>query len=464
MRSPEMRKKRRLRSVCAPQSRSAGTSIVPKLSFSTREPLIAASMLLLVADLGVHLGHVDRLRLRDHLLERGAGQSARLLKQDHFLAEHHQGRDRADAEGAGELLLLIGVDLGEHHVLVRLRGLLVDRRKTLARTAPRRPEVDDHHRVVANRLLEVLLGELDGGHGGPFKKGGQCTLETLMYVGRFAPSPTGPLHFGSLAAALASWLDARAACGRWLLRIEDLDAPRTQPGAADEILRALERLGLGWDGEVSQQSKRARFYDSALHALDGSTYWCACSRREIADSSLGLAADGAQIYPGTCRSGIDAHKPRRALRLRTNGEPIRFVDRVQGPQQQNLERNVGDFVLYRGDAHYAYQLAVVVDDARQGVTDVVRGADLLDSTPRQIYLQRLLGYPTPRYLHVPAAVNAAGEKLSKQTGAAPIDSSPGWIRKALAFLGQPETDELADAARNWNAALIPARRAQAAGP
>lgn len=285
-----------------------------------------------------------------------------------------------------------------------------------------------------------------------------------MYVGRFAPSPTGPLHFGSLVAALASWLDARATGGRWLLRIEDLDAPRAQSGAVNEILRTLERLGFTWDGAVTYQSRRTRLYDGALHALERSTYWCGCSRREIADSSLGLAADGAQIYPGTCRSGIAADKPRRALRLRTNSEPMRFVDRVQGPQQQVLERDVGDFVLYRGDAQYAYQLAVVVDDAEQGVTDVVRGADLLDSTPRQIYLQRLLGYRTPRYLHAPVAVNAAGEKLSKQTGAAAIDSSPEWIRKALAFLGQPESDELAQAVRGWNPALIPARRARAVEP
>ena len=284
-----------------------------------------------------------------------------------------------------------------------------------------------------------------------------------MYVGRFAPSPTGPLHFGSLVAALASWLEARAARGRWLLRMEDLDAPRNQPGAADHILRTLERLGLTWDGPVVYQSRRAALYRETLERLEQRTYWCGCTRREIADSSLGLAADGAQIYPGTCRGGIAPGKARRAIRLRTTNAPIRFTDRVQGPQEQILERDVGDVVVYRADQHYAYQLAVVVDDAEQGVTDVVRGADLLDSTARQIYLQQLLGYPPPRYLHVPAAVNAAGEKLSKQTGAPPIGKAED-LRKALAFLGQPNADDPVEAVRNWNPALIPARRVLAAAP
>lgn len=286
-----------------------------------------------------------------------------------------------------------------------------------------------------------------------------------MYVGRFAPSPTGPLHFGSLIAALASWLDARAAGGRWLVRIEDLDAPRVQPGAADGILHTLDRLGLGWDAAVIYQSKRAASYRSALAALEQHTYWCGCTRREIADSALGLAADGAQIYPGTCRAGVAAGKVPRALRLRTAGESISYTDRVQGPQVQELDRQIGDFVLLRADGQFAYQLAVVVDDAEQGVTDVVRGADLLDSTPRQIHLQRLLGTTTPRYLHVPAAVNAAGEKLSKQTGARAVETgAEQTLRRALAFLGQAQTDDLAQAVRDWNPALIPARRALAAAP
>jgi glutamyl-Q tRNA(Asp) synthetase len=282
-----------------------------------------------------------------------------------------------------------------------------------------------------------------------------------MYVGRFAPSPTGPLHFGSLVAAVASWLDARAARGRWLLRIEDLDAPRAQAGAVDAILRALERLGLAWDGPVIYQSLRRERYAAALEALHGKTYWCGCTRREIADSSLGLAPDGAQIYPGTCRPGLAAGKSARALRLRTNGAVIAFEDRVQGPQRQNVEREVGDFVLYRADGEFAYQLAVVVDDAEQGVTDVVRGADLLDSTARQILLQRLLGLPAVRYLHVPVALDRSGEKLSKQTGAAPVDpaAKEHWISRALAFLGQPRAADLDEAVANWNPARIPRRRA-----
>ena len=279
-----------------------------------------------------------------------------------------------------------------------------------------------------------------------------------MYVGRFAPSPTGALHFGSLVAALASWLDARAAGGRWLVRIEDLDAPRAQPGAADDILRTLDGLGLGWDGAVSYQSERIALYQAALEKLGHRTYWCGCTRREVADSSLALAADGAQIYPGTCRSGIAPGRERRALRILTSRETIWFDDRVQGRQSQVLERDVGDFVLHRADGQFAYQLAVVVDDAEQGVTDVVRGADLLDSTQRQIYLQRLLGLPTPRYLHIPAALNAAGEKLSKQTGARRVEGR-GALRSALAFLGQPDTADLAEAVHSWKPALIPRRRA-----
>jgi glutamyl-Q tRNA(Asp) synthetase len=281
-----------------------------------------------------------------------------------------------------------------------------------------------------------------------------------MYAGRFAPSPTGPLHFGSLVAALASWLDARAAGGRWLLRMEDLDRARMQPGAAPSILDTLERLGLHWDGEIAHQSGRGELYKAALARLAEHTYPCGCSRREIADSSLGLAADGAQIYPGTCAGGLPGGKPARALRVRTLGARIDFVDRVQGEQSQELGREVGDFVVCRADGQFAYQLAVVLDDAEQGITDVVRGADLLDSTARQIHLQRLLGLPQPAYLHVPAAVNAAGEKLSKQTGAAPVDASrrESVLREALSFLGQAETGDLREAVRNWDAARIPRRR------
>jgi glutamyl-Q tRNA(Asp) synthetase len=279
-----------------------------------------------------------------------------------------------------------------------------------------------------------------------------------MVIGRFAPSPTGPLHMGSLVAALASWLDARAAGGRWLLRMEDLDGARCEPGAAQSILRTLGRLGLTWDGDVAWQSERS--YEVALDKLKSHAYWCGCSRREIADSSLGLATDGGQIYPGTCRAGLPPGKTRRALRVRADTDEVRFEDRVQGPQSQVLAREVGDFVVYRADGVVSYQLAVVVDDAEQGITDVVRGADLLDSTARQIHLQRLLGLPTPRYLHVPAVVNAAGEKLSKQTNAPPIAGSPDELRAALAFLGQPASD-LDEAVRAWNPALIPRARAAA---
>ena len=262
---------------------------------------------------------------------------------------------------------------------------------------------------------------------------------------------------GSLIAAAASWLDARAAGGRWLVRIEDVDPPRAVHGAAAQILRTLEQLGLWWDGDLVYQSARHSVYRDALQRLQGHTYWCSCTRREIADSSLGLAIDGAHIYPGTCRAG--RAREGRSLRLRTSAEAIRFVDRVQGEPSQVLERDIGDFVLYRADGLFAYQLAVVVDDAAQGITDVVRGADLLDSTPRQIFLQRLLGLPTPRYLHVPVAVNAQGEKLAKQTGAEPV--APNWetLRRALRFLGQADASTLDEAVRNWNPALISPRRA-----
>jgi glutamyl-Q tRNA(Asp) synthetase len=278
-----------------------------------------------------------------------------------------------------------------------------------------------------------------------------------MYVGRFAPSPTGPLHFGSLVAALASYMEARSAKGKWLVRMEDLDKPREQPGAADAILRSLEALGLHWDGAVEYQSRRLGLYRDALSKLKPHTYPCGCARSEISDSAL--AIDGARVYGGTCRAGLAAGKTARALRIRAHGE-IRFSDRVQGPRTQLLERDVGDFVLWRSDGQFAYQLAVVVDDAAQGVTHVVRGADLLDSTGRQIFLQQRLGYPTPRYLHVPVAVNEAGQKLSKQTGAPAVDATkPGEaLERAFAFLGQPRTRDLAEGLRNWDAKRIPAQR------
>ena len=262
-------------------------------------------------------------------------------------------------------------------------------------------------------------------------------------------------------ATQTAGLDARAAGGRWLVRIEDLDPPREQPGAADEILRTLERFGLFWDGPVVFQSRRKPFYEEALSKLKKHAYGCGCTRREIADSSLGVADDGAQIYPGTCRNGLPPGKPARSLRLKVAGT-IEFTDRVQGPLHQDLDREVGDFVLRRADGQFAYQLAVVVDDAVQGVTDVVRGADLLGSTARQIFLQRLLGLPEPRYLHIPAAVDAAGEKLSKQTGASPATELE--LPKLLRFLGQPPAGDLQEALRNWDPSLIPSRRGTAVPP
>lgn len=241
-------------------------------------------------------------------------------------------------------------------------------------------------------------------------------------------------------AALASYLDARVNGGRWLLRIEDVDEARTVPGAADAIVRSLSALGMQWDGEVVWQSRRKALYQAAFERLGGLVYPCGCTRKEIADSRLGVASDGAAVYPGTCRHGLAPGKQARAWRMRVpdgNEAIISFTDRWLGPREQDLAREVGDFVLRRADGFWAYQLAVVVDDAEQGVTDVVRGADLLDSTPRQIWLQKCLGYPVPRYLHVPLVNNENGEKLSKQTGAAPLDLARPLeeLCEAAAFLG-----------------------------
>ena len=258
------------------------------------------------------------------------------------------------------------------------------------------------------------------------------------YRGRFAPSPTGPLHFGSLVAAVGSYLDARAHDGLWLVRIEDLDLPRAVPGAADTILRTLEALGMAWDGTVLYQSTRNAAYQEALDALKKRrlVYPCACSRREIADSAVS-GIDGP-VYPGTCRKGLLAGRAARAERVLTHNTRITFSDAVQGRIVHSIGRQIGDFVLKRADGLYAYQLAVVIDDAAQNITDIVRGADLLDSTTRQIHLQQLLGYPTPRYAHLPVAVNVMGEKLSKQTLATPVEAANPvpMLNAALDFLGQ----------------------------
>ena len=260
----------------------------------------------------------------------------------------------------------------------------------------------------------------------------------VSYRGRFAPSPTGPLHAGSLVAALASWLDARAVGGAWLVRIEDVDTPRCVPGAAEQILAQLAACGLHPDEVPAWQSQRSGFYEAALLRLmdAGLAYPCGCSRKDIAEalSAQGLEHQrfGELVYPGTCRTGLQG-KAARAVRFRAEG-PVHWHDRRLGPQQQDVAAVVGDFVLKRADGPWAYQLAVVVDDAEQGITDVVRGEDLADNTARQILLQQALGVPLPRYLHTPLVRAADGHKLSKQNGAAALDVSDPV--RALAAAGR----------------------------
>ncbi len=285
-------------------------------------------------------------------------------------------------------------------------------------------------------------------------------MSRASYVGRFAPSPTGPLHAGSLVAATASYLDARAHRGRWLLRIEDLDPPREARGASAAIIATLARLGFAHDGEVIHQSARDAAYRAAFERLaaTGLVYPCACTRREVADSVLRGSRERARtaelIYPGSCRNGMPVGREARAWRVRVDARPITWRDRRTGEMVERLDETVGDFVLRRADGLWAYQLAVVVDDAWQGVTDVVRGADLGGSTGRQVYLQRLLGLPTPRYLHVPVLLDARGEKLSKQTGAAPVDAGDGVapLNAALRFLGLGEIAAV-DPAGFWPEAI-----------
>lgn len=292
-------------------------------------------------------------------------------------------------------------------------------------------------------------------------------------IGRFAPSPTGPLHFGSLLAALASYLEAKTQDGLWLVRMEDLDKPREVAGAANHILNTLEKFGLEWDGEVVYQSQRSELYQEALNQIKAKSliYQCSCSRKEIADSYNQKQAqhgiDGL-IYPGTCRDKSSTFKP-YAERIKVKDQNISFNDAIQGKIDQNLANQIGDFVLKRADGLFAYQLAVVVDDYLQGVTHVVRGADLLDSTPRQIYLQQVLGYSTPKYAHIPVASNQAGEKLSKQTLATPIDANnaPNLLINALDFLGQTPPQDLSNykaqeilawAMQHWALDKIPKQR------
>ena len=292
---------------------------------------------------------------------------------------------------------------------------------------------------------------------------------TRPYRGRFAPSPTGPLHFGSLVAAVGSYLEARRNRGKWLVRMEDLDRLREARGASEAILRMLEAYGFEWDGKVVFQSRCDAAYGAALKRLEHghAVFPCACTRREISDSTLTVA--GEPIYPGTCRRGLSPGRPARVMRVRVDNTVIEFEDLLQGRVEQNLARDVGDFVVRRADGIFAYQLAVVVDDFEQSITDVVRGADLLASTARQILLQRLLGHPTPRYMHLPVALNQYGEKLSKQTRAAPLTvmEAPVRLCQALRFLGQEPPAELAAgriaeiwtwSLANWRTEGIPTRR------
>ena len=284
------------------------------------------------------------------------------------------------------------------------------------------------------------------------------------YIGRFAPSPTGPMHFGTLIAATGSYLQARANDGEWLLRIEDVDTTRAVPGMADHMLRTLELFGFEWDREVIVQSRRDDMYADALQRLidDELIFPCTCSRKQLADAD-------ADVYPGTCRTRTLPLREQHALRVRVPDQTIEFEDAVMGVQTQKLASECGDFVLRRRDGLYAYQLAVVVDDALQGVTEVVRGADLLDSTARQIYLQQRLGYTTPHYLHLPVAVDSYGAKLGKSTGAAELDvkQPASEIRRVLAFLGMHPPAELANetldcvwrwATGHWDKRNIPKQR------
>jgi len=293
-------------------------------------------------------------------------------------------------------------------------------------------------------------------------------------IGRFAPTPSGPLHFGSLVAALGSYCEARSHQGQWLLRIEDVDTPRVVAGASEQILRDLEAFGFDWDGEVIYQSSRFEEYRHYLDQLlrQGDVYACQCSRRSLRKQGVAYGPLG-QIYPGNCRGKrhpVTGH----SLRLLTeHAGKLHFNDRISGDFGLDLPRDVGDFVLRRNDNIFAYHLAVVVDDELQGINQVVRGADLLENTCLHLYLQQRLGFSTPEYLHLPLVNNPDGVKLSKQTGARPLDHRfpSRMLVAALTHLGQPTTDGLADsdpkavlgwARKNWDPSLVAARRAAAA--
>ncbi|MHB1046453.1 MAG: tRNA glutamyl-Q(34) synthetase GluQRS [Thermoanaerobaculia bacterium] len=290
--------------------------------------------------------------------------------------------------------------------------------------------------------------------------------------GRFAPSPTGPLHLGSLVAAVGSWLFARSVGGEWLVRMEDLDGPRVVPGAADEILRALELYGLEWDGPVAVQSERTGHYEDALARLraGGLAYDCGCTRAEVAraagapDAADPVDAAGA-VYAGTCRAGLPPGRAARAVRFRVPEGIVAFEDRVRGRIEEDVARAVGDFVVKRADGPFAYQLAVVVDDGAQGVAEVVRGGDLLSSTARQIALQRALGLPTPSYAHLPLVLGPDGRKLGKREGALALETLDErrvaeTLALALRLLGQAVVGEspgemLAAAARSFDPGRVP---------
>lgn len=285
-----------------------------------------------------------------------------------------------------------------------------------------------------------------------------------MYVGRFAPSPTGPLHFGSLLAAMASYLDARSNRGLWLLRIEDLDTFRQRPGAAENIIRTLSDYGFEWDGDIVYQTSRLQVYQRVLEQLSEHIYPCTCTRKQL----IAAVTPGpfGRVYPGHCRHKTGRPSERHALRIRVPDKEIAFVDRTQGKYSQNLANDLGDFIILRSDGVYAYQLAVVIDDEWQNISHIVRGADLLDNTPRQLFLQQALGYRQPQYLHIPMANNAQGQKLSKQTHAAALttDTLLDNLCAALKFLGQqtPDPKELINtqefwdrAITHWNPELIP---------
>jgi len=292
-------------------------------------------------------------------------------------------------------------------------------------------------------------------------------------VGRFAPSPTGPLHFGTLVAALGSYLLAKCSGGHWLLRIEDLDPPRVVAGAADEMLWLLEQLGFEWDGPIVYQSQRTERYWQVLNDLrqQNLVFDCNCTRREILASAPHPGEEGA-VYPGTCRDGMKGSRSERAVRLRVSDENIHFCDGICGEQSQNLEKMVGDFVLHRSDGLFAYQLAVVVDDIDSGVTQVVRGADLLSSTPRQIYLYRCLRETVPVYYHLPLAYGENGKKLSKRYGDFGLvhgENGSKMLWHALDFLGQHPPDKLSATlpeeilswgVDNFTVATIPAENGQ----